>query len=41
MHCQDDFNINKYRNFDFKFPNFLDSKTLGNVIILRAGRITV
>ena len=31
MHFQDDFNINRYPNFDFKFSNFSDSKTLDNV----------
>ena len=41
MHFQDDFNIKRYPNFDFKFSNFLDSKTLGNVIIFGAGRIAV
>ena len=41
MHFQDDFNINRYPNFDFKFSNFLDSKTLGNVIVLRARTIAV
>ena len=41
MHFQDDFNIKGYPNFDFKFSNFLDSKTSGNVIIFGAGRIAV
>ena len=41
MYFQDDFNINRYPNFDFKFSNFLDSKTLGNVIIFGAGRVAV
>ena len=33
MHFQDNFNINIYPKFDFKFSSFLDSKTLGNVIV--------
>ena len=33
MHFQDDFSINNYPNFDLKFSNFSDSKTIGNVII--------
>ena len=33
MHFQDDFNVNSYPNFDLKFSNFSDSKTIGNVII--------
>ena len=41
IHFQDDFNINRYPNFDLKFSNFSDSKMLGNVIIFGAGRITV
>ena len=41
MHIQDGFNINKHPNFNFKFPNFVDSKTLSNVIIFVAGRIGV
>ena len=41
MHFQDDFTINRYLNFDFKFLNFLDSKTLDNAIIFGAGRIAV
>ena len=41
MHFQDDFNINRYPTFDFKFSTFLDSKTLGNLIIFGAGRITI
>ena len=41
MHFQDDFNINRYPNFDFNFSNFLDSKTLGNAIIFGGGRIVV
>ena len=41
MHFQDDFNIKRNPNFDLKFSNFLDSKTLGNVIIFGAGRIAV
>ena len=41
MHFQDDFTINRCLNFDFKFLNFLDSKTLDNAIIFGAGRIAV
>ena len=41
MYFQDDFNINRYPNFDFLLSNFLDSKTLGIVIIFGAGRMAV
>ena len=41
MHFQNDFNINRYPNFDLKFSTFSDSKTLGNVIIFGPGRIAV
>lgn len=41
MHFQDNFNINRYPNFDLKFSNCLDNKTLGDVIIFETGRITV
>ena len=41
IHFQDDFNINSDPNFNSKFSNFSNSKTLGNVIIFRPGRIAV
>ena len=41
MHFQDDFNINSDPDFDSKFSNLSNSKTLGNVIIFGAGRIAV
>ena len=41
IHFQNDFNINRYPNFELKFSNFSDNKMLGNVIIFGAGRIAV
>ena len=41
MHFHNDFNINRYPNFGFKFSNFLYSKTLGNVIIFERVKIAV
>ena len=41
INFQDDFNINRYPNFELKFSNFSDNKMLGNVIIFGEGRIAV